>query len=217
MPTHVLLIHGAATDSRVWKPVIAAGDWPADIAFVVPDRPCAGGLDAEIEALAGAAADALVVGVSGGATLVLELAQRGVAMAGGIAHEPAAGFLAPELLEPMVRAFDEGGPEAFGRALYGEQWQPAMAGDLAAVGRDLKAFRSFDPAPPESHVGPVLTTVGEQSPQIRHDVATRYTDVFGYPSATIPNSGHFVQRNNPAAFAGLIAATWAGLSETMKS
>lgn len=62
----VVLIHGAATTSRVWRrvrPLLRGFD------VTVPDRPCSGDLNAEVAALRRVCTGALVVGVSGGATL----------------------------------------------------------------------------------------------------------------------------------------------------
>jgi pimeloyl-ACP methyl ester carboxylesterase len=69
-----VLVHGAATTSRVWRqvaPLLTAG---GDLAVTFPDRPCSGDLAAEVAALRPACAGALVAGVSGGATLGLALA-----------------------------------------------------------------------------------------------------------------------------------------------
>ena len=90
----VVLIHGAATTSRVWRhvvPLLAAG---GPVSVTVPDRPCTGDLATETAALRPSCAGAVVAGVSGGATLGLALAAAGVPAA-AVLHEPAVGSLLP--------------------------------------------------------------------------------------------------------------------------
>ena len=83
----VLLVHGAATTSRVWDRVheLLRDD---GVEVVAPDRASTGDLAAELEALADDADGAVVVGVSGGATLGLALASDQL-LAGAVLHEPA--------------------------------------------------------------------------------------------------------------------------------
>jgi pimeloyl-ACP methyl ester carboxylesterase len=199
----ICLIHGAATTARIWRDVAAA--LPSDVDVLCPDRPGSGNLDREIDALTPLCTGAIVLGVSGGATLVLELAARGVPFWAGIAHEPAVGSLVPDLLAPMITAYADGGVAAFGATLYGPMWSLEMApADPEAVGRDLAMFRGFEPRPPAPGSGDVLVTVGERSPAIRHEAARRLHERLGLPSRIIAGSGHAAHLEQPAALARLI-------------
>ncbi|MFI6933828.1 alpha/beta fold hydrolase [Streptomyces sp. NPDC050287] len=198
----VVLIHGAATTARVWDEV--AGDLAA-LPLVAPDRASTGSLDAEVEALTGLCAGAVVAGVSGGATLGLELAARGVAFRAAVLHEPAVGSLLPGLLAPVIDAYAAAGVPGFGRALYGPRWSPDDAGpDQEAVGRDLDMFRRFEPRAPAPGAGPVLITVGEHSPPARHEAARALAQNFGYPVEIVPGTGHAAHLEAPRAFAAII-------------
>src|SRR5947209_17129198 len=156
--TRVLLVHGAATTARVWdrlRPLLP------DVDLVVPDRASSGDLAVELAALAPDAEGAVVVGVSGGATLGLALASASSHLAGAVLHEPAVGSLAPGLLDHVVAGWSAGGVAGFGTALYGSSWDPSMApDDPDAVARDLAMFRRFEPSPLVPGNGRVLVTVG---------------------------------------------------------
>ena len=212
MPVRRLaLIHGAATTSRVWRhvvPLLAAG---SPLAVAVPDRPCTGDLAAEVAALRPFCAGAVVAGVSGGATMGLALAAAGVPAA-AILHEPAVGSLLPGLLDQVRAAYTAGGVPAFARALYGTGWTEAEApADPGAVARDLAMFTTFEPAAPAPEAGPVIITVGERSPVIRHESAARLADKFGLSVEVIADAGHGVHLTHPAAFAAVIGRTAARL------
>ena len=200
----VVLIHGAATTSRVWRrvrPLLTGFD------VAVPDRPCSGDLATEVDALRAQCAGALVVGVSGGATLGLALAAAGVPMAAALLHEPAVGSLLPGLLDGVRAAYAAGGVPAFARALYGPAWTEAEApADPAAVARDLAMFSAFEPAAPAPEMGEgrVVITVGERSPAMRHESVSRLAERFGFQVGVIPEAGHAVHLTHPAAFADLI-------------
>jgi pimeloyl-ACP methyl ester carboxylesterase len=200
----VALLHGAATTSRVWRhvvPLLAAG---GAVAVAAPDRPCTGDLAAEITALRPSCAGAVVAGVSGGATLGLALAAAGVPAA-AVLHEPAVGSLLPGLLDHVRAAYAEGGVAAFARALYGTAWTAAEASaDPGAVARDLAMFTSFEPAAPAQGVGPVIITVGERSPAVRHESAARLAQKFGFHVEVITGAGHAVHLTHPASFAAAI-------------
>lgn len=201
--THrIVLIHGAATTARIWRQVAAA---LGDLSVVVPDRASTGSLDAEIDALAGICAGAVVAGVSGGATLGLELAARGVRFHAAVLHEPAVGSLQPGLLTPVIDAYRDAGVAGFGRALYGDRWSVGDAPpDHDAVGRDLDMFRRFEPRPAAPGSGPVLITVGEHSPPARHAAARALVRHFGYAAQTVPGTAHAAHLEAPAVFAGLV-------------
>lgn len=205
------LIHGAATTSRVWRyllPLLTA-DGPQAVA--VPDRPCTGDLAEETAALRPACAGAVVAGVSGGATLGLALVAAGVPAA-AVLHEPAVGSLLPGLLDRVRAAYAAGGVPAFARALYGSAWTAAEApADPAAVSRDLAMFTAFEPAAPAEGMGPVVITVGERSPEIRHESAARLAAAFGFRVEVVPDAGHAVHLTHPDAFAAVISRTAAAL------
>jgi pimeloyl-ACP methyl ester carboxylesterase len=205
-----VLIHGAATTSRVWRRVRAL---LPGFDVVVPDRPCTGELSAEVEALRAQCTGALVVGVSGGATLGLALAAAGVPMTAALLHEPAVGSLLPGLLDGVREAYSAGGLPAFARALYGPAWTEAEApADPAAVARDLAMFTGFEPAAPASDMaaGRVIITVGERSPAIRHDSVSRLAAKFGYRAWVIPGTGHAVHLTHPKAFTAVIRRAHCG-------
>ncbi|WP_426592940.1 alpha/beta fold hydrolase [Cellulomonas sp. McL0617] len=200
--TRVLLVHGAATTARVWDRLIPL---LADVDLVVPDRLSSGDLSVELDALRTAADGAVVVGVSGGATLGLALAGASAHLAGAVLHEPAVGSLAPHLLDHVVTGWTLGGVAGFGSALYGPTWDPSMApADPGAVERDLAMFRRFEPVAPAPGNGRVLVTVGEDSPDLRHAAAEALHERLGVETVTLPDSGHFVQHDNPAALAAVI-------------
>jgi pimeloyl-ACP methyl ester carboxylesterase len=204
MRTRIVLVHGAATTSRVWRRLV-----PLLVGFDVrcPDRDSSGHLDAELAALEPLCKGAIVTGVSGGATLGLALAARGAGLAGAVLHEPAVGSLLPGLLDPMIAAYADGGAPAFASALYGRAWTPDEApADPGAVGRDLAMFRAFEPAAPAGGEGPLLLTVGELSPPVRHESVRRLAAAFALPTAVLPGASHAVQLENPAALAARIRA-----------
>lgn len=204
MGVRVVLIHGAATTSRVWRRVVPLLD---GLPVTCPDRPCTGDLTAEVAALRGACSGAVVAGVSGGATLGLALAAAGVPMRAAMLHEPAAGSLYPGLLDAVRAAYQAGGVGGFAAALYGPAWTPAQApDDPGAVARDLAMFTSFEPAAPAStHVaGQVVLTVGERSPRARHESVRRLAEKFGFPVRELPGAGHAVHLDHPAVFAGMV-------------
>jgi pimeloyl-ACP methyl ester carboxylesterase len=107
----------------------------------------------------------------------------------------------------MVAAYSAGGVAAFGAALYGPAWSPEMApADPEAVGRDLGMFRCFEPRPPAPGSGPVLVTVGGNSPSIRHEAADQLQINFHYEVRVLPHASHAVHLEQPAALAALITA-----------
>jgi pimeloyl-ACP methyl ester carboxylesterase len=204
----VVLIHGAATTSRVWQRVVPLlGGLPV----TCPDRPCTGDLAAEVGALREQCSGAVVAGVSGGATLGLALAAAGVPIRGAVLHEPAAGSLYPGLLDAVRAAYRAGGVEGFAAALYGPAWTQAQAPeDPGAVARDLAMFTSFEPAAPAAPVaaahcaGQVVLTVGERSPRARHESVRRLAKKFGFPVRELPGAGHAVHLDHPEVFAAAI-------------
>ena len=86
-------------------------------------------------------------------------------LAGAVLHEPAAGSLVPGLLDPVTRAYAEGGVPGFAGALYGPAWTPELAPpDPDAVLRDLTMFRGFEPALATVDTRHAVTTVGSCHP-----------------------------------------------------
>lgn len=204
----VLLVHGAATTSAVWVPLAARLD---GLGVIAPDRPSSGDLDTELAFLAPLAEGTVVVGVSGGATLGLALAASDVALAGAVLHEPAVGSLVPGLLDHVVAGYRSGGVAGFGRALYGPAWSPSMApADPGAVARDFAMFRAFEPRPVAPHQGPVVVTVGGDSPPVRHTAGRALADL-GTNARVLPGCGHFVHHELPGALAAVVREV-AGLS-----
>jgi pimeloyl-ACP methyl ester carboxylesterase len=201
-PPRVVLIHGAATTSRVWRNVTPLlQDWDVR----VPDRAASGSMEQELGDLTAVCTGAFVVGVSGGATLGLALVAAGVPVRGALLHEPAAGSLAPGLLDAVAAAWASGGLDAFATTLYGPAWTRAEApADREAVGRELAMFRRFEPVllPPEHP--PVLLTVGELSPPARHASVAALAGFLGVPVAPVPGGRHAVHLEHPEGFATLI-------------
>lgn len=197
-----LLIHGAATTARVWRRVtpLLAG-W----SVIAPDRPASGDLALELAALAPSAAGAVVGGVSGGATLGLAMVAAGIPMQAAVLHEPAVGSLAPGLLDAVAAAWSSGGVPAFATALYGEAWTPREAPeDPDAVARDLTMFRAFEPSRLPAGHPPVLLTVGELSPPVRHSSVAALGEFLEVPVVTIPGARHAVHLEHPQEVAALL-------------
>src|SRR5258708_40295051 len=93
--TRVVLIHGAATTSRVWRHVIPLLTEAGGLDVSCPDRMSSGDLAAEVAALRDVCHGAIVAGGSGGATLGLALAAAGGSMRAALLHEPAGGWPDP--------------------------------------------------------------------------------------------------------------------------
>ncbi|WP_307873963.1 MULTISPECIES: alpha/beta fold hydrolase [unclassified Frankia] len=145
-------------------------------------------------------------GVSGGATLGLAALATGVPLAAAVLHEPAVGSLLPGLLAPMAAAYASGGVAAFGSALYGPSWRPTDGPiDPDAVARDLSMFLRFEPAAPGPTPGPVVVTVGERSPEIRHRAAAALHRELGVEVRVLAGCGHAAHLEAPAQFADLLA------------
>jgi pimeloyl-ACP methyl ester carboxylesterase len=201
MTVPVLLIHGVATTSAIWAPLLP---YLRGFEVVAIDRPRLGDMESETRWLADYAAGAFVVGISGGATLGLALASSSTQILGALVHEPAVGSLAPGLLNPIVAAYAADGAAGFGAALYGPRWSVDMAPDDAPLTPELAMFRSYEPAGPAPGQGPVTATVGERSLPIRHASVAALSAKYGYRTRVVPGSGHFAPFDAPAAFAALI-------------
>jgi pimeloyl-ACP methyl ester carboxylesterase len=201
----IVLIHGVATSHRVWRELVPYLTSVPGLEVRCPERPASGDLDTEIDALREVCAGAVVVGVSGGATLGLELASRGTPILAGIFHEPAAGSLAPGLLAHVAEGLRSGGVEGFGRALYGPSWPvEEVPPELETVAREFAMFGRFEPAPLDPAAGPVLFTVGELSPAARLASVQALSTAFDRPWASVPGGTHAVHLECPGAFSTVI-------------
>jgi hypothetical protein len=190
VPSRVVLLCGVAADPQVWESTAEVLS-EAGFDVMVPQRPRSGDLTTEVEFLAPLCDGAVVFGVSGGATLGVELATRGVDMAAAYLHEPAAGSFAPGMLDHVVAAFHEEGVNGFGRALYGPGWNRSMTtSDAEAVGREFAMFRAFEPRRPAIDPSVVTLTVGANSPPVRHDSVNAMADAFGLGRRVLPGTSH---------------------------
>lgn len=205
----LVLVHGAASTGRVWRHVARALRSRADTSedeIIIPERPQSGDLDCEVAALATIADNALVVGVSGGATLGLELSARGVPIRGAVLHEPAAGSLVPGLLAGVGEALMTDGVPGFGVALYGNGWTPAETEVSAeTVAREFAMFRTFEPRALQSDPARVLVTTGSASPPPRHRVAHALERTLHVRTALVVGAAHAVHLDAPEQFAAIIA------------
>lgn len=192
----VVLIHGVATDGRVWADTVTALGPSVDISC--PDRPQSGDMDTEIAALAPLCEGAFVVGVSGGATLGLELAARGVGFIGALLHEPAAGSLAPGLLDEVAAAFRHAGVAGFGRALYGPAWTSQLTtASRETVAGELAMFRAFEPRPVGHRARRITLTVGARSVPARHRSVRDLAAALGTEWRVLPGVGHAAHLEAP--------------------
>lgn len=188
------------------------------------DVPSVDGFDDQVTVVADAireVAPTVVVGVSGGATLALACASRGVdGLVGAVSHEPLIGALAPELdarvsnaATELETAPSETAALEFVRGLYGaESWQriPEAGRDWArrhasTIGHDVAQFAEYQPSAHAlaSLTVPHLTTVGSVSAPVRHDVAGLLGDL-GSSTAVVEGSGHLVLIDRPTPFTSLI-------------
>ena len=166
---------------------------------------------------------ALVVGVSGGATLGLSLAIRHPALVPAmVLHEPLVGALAPELHQRFRLAAAqaaEGEEEAMAivRAVMGEAaWESlrpeGRADARAAAGRwrgEIAEFAAFDPQVDELAgltAIPSLVTVGGRSGPERWAAAEVLRRWAGAHVSVVPDAGNAAQIDAPAAFAHQIAS-----------
>jgi pimeloyl-ACP methyl ester carboxylesterase len=198
-----ILVHGTATTGRMWDPLLPfLADWDLE----APDRPKTGSLAAEVAWLAERCQGRWVIGVSGGATLAMALAGSGASFSGAVLHEPAVGSLVPGLLAPVAAAFASGGTAALGQTLYGATWEPGMSGgqDDATTAGELAMFRGFEPTPLVAGHPPITLTVGERSPVVRHQAATRLAALTGLDVLPVPGAHHFAPHDAPAAFATVV-------------
>jgi pimeloyl-ACP methyl ester carboxylesterase len=65
-------------------------------------------------------------------------------------------------------------------------------------------FHAFEPASARAGQGPILVTVGGESPPPRQTAARELRQRLGYRVESIPGANHFVQWDDPVAFAAVI-------------
>ena len=108
-------------------------------------------------------------------------------------------------LNDVADAYASGGAAAFAAALYGQSWDVGeLSSDEDALGRDLAMFRAFEPSAPLAGGGPVVVSVGELSPPIRHRAAEALQRSFGLDVRVLPHSRHAVHLDNPIELAAAI-------------
>jgi pimeloyl-ACP methyl ester carboxylesterase len=206
----VTLIHGAATDSRVWHATVRS---LAEAGFDVsaPDRPMSGDWETELAFLEPLCRGSVVIGVSGGATLGLALAMRGVPLRAGVLHEPAAGRLAPGLLSHVAAGLASDGIAGFGRALYGPAWDPSLTtATLEQVKGEFAMFSTFEPGA-LPHPERVLLTVGQLSPPSRHQSVAALGEYLGVRTQVLPGVAHAAHLEggfHPSMLSQCGAADW---------
>ncbi len=75
--------------------------------------------------------------------------------------------------------------------------------DPDAVARDLAMFRRFQPSPVAPGQGPVVVTVGGDSPPARH-AAADVLRPYGVEVRVLPGCGHFVHHDAPHVLAATV-------------
>ena len=239
----VVLLHGVGAGPATFATV--ADDLAHDHHVLVVERPVGGrglgeavDLAEQVEQVVALltqerAVGVAVVGVSGGATLALDLAIRHPGVATGlVVHEPLLGHQAPALHRRFAEAAAqaEAGDEAalaVVRSVMGEPaWaalDPAVRADAAAGAARWRAeipqFAAFDPSQDDLRalVGlPILCTVGATSGPERHAAAAALARLAGAEVTVVAGAGNAVQLDAPHAFAQLVR-TWLALPAGARS
>ena len=165
------------------------------------------------------------VGVSGGATLgVVAACRRPAVIRGALLHEPLIGTRAAALHDGVQAAAArlaigqhdpahvESSAADFVAGLVGPGSWTALGPDGRAsvierarlVGAEVPQFAGFEaPAAPDGSV-PVVITVGERSPDARHEAAERAAELLHGRVVVIAGIGHLPQIEAPDLFADLI-------------
>ena len=162
--------------------------------------------------------DPALVGVSGGATVILAmLVGEGFSPRRALMHEPLLGRYAPALQRRMASAVTLShrktvDPVAFLRGLVGSDTWPTIPTEWVATAlarpdsllTEITAFASYEPGRLAWAFGTeVITTVGERSDLERHQAAQVLQEA-GAVMAVIPDAGHLVQHDAPQAFARVV-------------
>jgi pimeloyl-ACP methyl ester carboxylesterase len=122
-----------------------------------------------------------------------------------VLHEPAAGSLAPGLLDHVADELASGGVQGFGRALYGAAWQPShTTASLETVTREFHMFRHFEPSPLGELAGRVTLTVGENSPPPRHRAVHTLATHLGTRRRVLPGVGHAAHIEDATVLASFV-------------
>lgn len=163
-----------------------------------------------------------IVGVSGGATLGILIAQRHPHLATGyLLHEPLVGPLAPALHQRFQASAASAAASRLAtmdvvRAVMGEATWAALGPDRQAASTaqaarwqtEIAAFAAFDPSATSltdlARV-PLVASVGGRSGPERHEAASVLQQLANADLAVVPDAGNAVQLDQPAAFARLIA------------
>ena len=241
----VVLVHGVGLGPETFGDLAAELASGATVATVHrpgygalgdPGRPPVPLAD-QVTALAGLVEDlghgpAVLVGVSGGATLGLLVARdRPSVLRAAVLHEPLVGPLAPALHERLAaRAAElaaDGAPAAVDRFVAGlvgpatwsrlpEAWRHGVRRVGTAVRREVPDFARLAPAPEalaarRGRPPLLITTVGGSSGTARRQAAGVLVDLAGARAHTLAGIGHLAQVEAPAVLArrtrAVLAAT----------
>ena len=175
-------------------------------------------------------APAVVIGISGGATLGLALAvDAPTGLVGLLTHEPLVGPLAPQLHD-RVEAFGHRlaaspSPDAateFLASLYGPATWGSLPGRARSWGQrhwrtvcaEVQHFASFAPskADLEGIAIPHVNTLGLRSPSERSDVAATLVET-GAQCRTLHGSGHLALVDSPTLLAEATREVMASVGE----
>ncbi len=226
--TTTLFVHGVGMWPGLFTPLVERSGGRS-LCWVRPGY-ChttpAANLEEQVDLLEDAIAEsapAVLVGVSGGATLALAAALRSpLGLEAIITHEPLLGPLAPAL-NAQVRAAGaalRAQPDAasvwdFLDGLYGfgaieacaPEAQAFVQDHLQVIAHEVADFAEFAPerSALEAMRAPHLTTVGSRSSERRHQVAALLASV-GASRTVIADAGHLVLADAPVAFADAITA-----------
>lgn len=204
--------------SIVCIPGVGLGGWAFDAVGVgrVIERPASGSVEEQADTIAsdirGAEGSALVVGVSGGATVGLALVLRHPdVVTGAVLHEPLVGPAVPELHAAILRRAEQ--PSM--AAIVGEHTWQALTDERRAsvdfdrVRAEVPAFVQFavNPADLESLRGRgIVTTVGSRSGPERREVAAFLHARGGVSVVEIPGAANSAHLDAPQAFRQVIDA-----------
>jgi pimeloyl-ACP methyl ester carboxylesterase len=93
-------------------------------------------------------------------------------------------------------------------AALGADGRAAVADRTAVIRAEVPRFAAFEAGTvPDDGAVSVVVTVGERSPDMRHEAAARAAELLHGRMAVIPGVGHLPQLEAPDAFAELIGST----------